>query len=421
MGAGLQYNNKLRISLFLNALFFLILGLFSNCGSMFSSKEETTSIHLEDYEFLSDDMIVDKESLNTSMGATNKAGYVFGRDSTYWTNGDVPVKFEGLSRRQQNLFYSACFEWSKSGYFSCRPRLSSDARYLLVTNSQPGCFSYYGQSNVSSYTLLNLANVVTVSPAAPEGTCMTKGIIMHEIGHALGMIHEHQRPDRDQYINVLRDNVSSMSNFEKMNAVKMGPYDFVSIMHYSKYNGSKNGRPTLSVRSPYDVEFGDLIGNAVLQSAELSLQDKAFVQQVYGAEQPTQIRLSANRFRALIGETVQLGIVGGTPPYKWMGALENGEKDGIFTAEMQGAAVIAVQDSNGVSSNVINISVSTGTNSCSMGGVTIPHGSSIRAYYQSKAYNGDDCQSQIRVCTDGSLSGSYTNFTCTRIRSGSDR
>jgi hypothetical protein len=388
---------------------------------MFSTRENNTSINIEDYEFLSDDMIVNKESLNTSVGGANKAGYVFGTSSTYWSNGDVPVKFEGLSQKQQNLFYSACFEWSKAGYFSCRPRLTTDAQYLLVTNSQPGCFSHYGQSKISSYTLLNLANVVTVSPAAPEGTCMSKGIIMHEIGHALGMIHEHQRPDRDQYVDVLRDNVSSMSNFEKMNAVKMGPYDFLSIMHYSKYNSSKDGRQTLAVRSPYDVEFGDLIGNAVLQSAELSIEDKAFVQEVYGAGQPTQIRLNANRFRALTGETVQLAVVGGTPPYEWMGAVKNGERDGIFTAAAQGVAAITVKDATGVLSNVINISVSSGTNSCSLGGVTIPHGGSIKAYYQSKAYNGDDCQSQIRVCSDGRLSGSYSNLTCQRMRSGSDR
>ena len=37
--------------------------------------------------------------------------------------------------------------------------------------------------------------------------CMTLGDIAHEIMHVLGFAHEHVRPDRDQYITILWDNI----------------------------------------------------------------------------------------------------------------------------------------------------------------------------------------------------------------------
>lgn len=33
------------------------------------------------------------------------------------------------------------------------------------------------------------------------------GIVMHELLHVLGFYHEHQRPDRDEYVSVDLDNV----------------------------------------------------------------------------------------------------------------------------------------------------------------------------------------------------------------------
>ncbi len=51
--------------------------------------------------------------------------------------------------------------------------------------------------------------------------------------------------------------------------------------------------------------------------------------------------------------------------------------------------------------------------SCTLNGQTIPHGTSVTTYLNSSVPAGSTCQSQVRTCNNGSLSGSYTNFTCT--------
>ena len=61
----------------------------------------------------------------------------------------------------------------------------------------------------------------------------------HEIGHALGMHHEHARPDRDDHVTVDFNNIEpdKEGNFVQtsISAVTCArtPYDLGSIMHYS--------------------------------------------------------------------------------------------------------------------------------------------------------------------------------------------
>jgi hypothetical protein len=67
---------------------------------------------------------------------------------------------------------------------------------------------------------------------------LMQGVLAHEIGHTLGLIHEHQRPDRDQYINIRDENIvaNSQAHFAPINAkyveTRDMPYDYGSDMHY---------------------------------------------------------------------------------------------------------------------------------------------------------------------------------------------
>jgi len=73
----------------------------------------------------------------------------------------------------------------------------------------------------------------------------TTGIVVHELGHAIGFRHEQNRPDRDKYIEI-NDKIMKLDPthpermnfnvFKDLEPTNYGvPYDLNSIMHYSDY------------------------------------------------------------------------------------------------------------------------------------------------------------------------------------------
>jgi hypothetical protein len=63
------------------------------------------------------------------------------------------------------------------------------------------------------------------------------GSIMHEIGHCFGLLHEHQRPDRDLFIAVNPANIqpAKLDQFDIIaTGLMFGPYNCESIMHYGE-------------------------------------------------------------------------------------------------------------------------------------------------------------------------------------------
>ena len=88
-----------------------------------------------------------------------------------------------------------------------------------------------------------------------SSACFTLRTVLHELGHAIGFYHEHQRPDRDEYITVYRDNIvpglydKGFATEKPSDIDSLGvEYDYESIMHYSPRAFSKDGSITLEAK-----------------------------------------------------------------------------------------------------------------------------------------------------------------------------
>ncbi|SFN15097.1 Astacin (Peptidase family M12A) [Chryseobacterium oleae] len=74
------------------------------------------------------------------------------------------------------------------------------------------------------------------------------GSVIHEMGHTVGLYHEHARKDRDQYVSIQWNNIQDGQayNFNMYNSgTDIGPFNINSVMMYWPNSYSKNGQPTI--------------------------------------------------------------------------------------------------------------------------------------------------------------------------------
>ncbi|XP_053545307.1 embryonic protein UVS.2-like [Bombina bombina] len=136
---------------------------------------------------------------------------------------------------------------------------SEEPDYLKITPSS-GCWSYIGK--IGGAQDLSLQN------------CIWKGSVQHELNHALGFHHEQCRSDRDNYIEIVTQNIAPdhLGNFAKKDTNNLEiEYDYSSVMHYSMTAFSKqDGIVTIVPKPNPAVTIGQRYGLSNLDISKIN-------------------------------------------------------------------------------------------------------------------------------------------------------
>ncbi|XP_063596673.1 blastula protease 10-like [Penaeus indicus] len=169
------------------------------------------------------------------------------------------------SVRSPAMIRSGMNDWESHTCVRFVEASSTNEPYINVFEGN-GCYSYIGKTG-------KIGQELSIGLG-----CYTADIIKHELGHALGLFHEQTRGDRDEYVQILTDNVRPgvEYNFQKQTTADYGQaYDFSSLMHYTSTSFSKNGGSTIVTLDPAMQIY-------VGQSDDLTFRDIAIVNHMYG-------------------------------------------------------------------------------------------------------------------------------------------
>ena len=124
--------------------------------------------------------------------------------------------------------------------------------FLWETHTTGGCWSALGQvdgftggddSVISSLSETGAPKTWQVIAMATDCGGGTESTVHHEVLHALGVGHEHNRPDRDDYLNIYLNNSGSADQYykiEKNDWLDTGyPFEVDSVMTYCSFCSSK--------------------------------------------------------------------------------------------------------------------------------------------------------------------------------------
>ncbi|XP_052694542.1 uncharacterized protein LOC128172873 isoform X2 [Crassostrea angulata] len=185
--------------------------------------------------------------------------------SVLWPGGVIPYELSAdtfgsryskalalVENTAANISRTTCVKW--------RPKTSADQYFVKITGDQNGCYSYVGNIKRDNGQDLNLGD-----------GCLDEYVVLHEMHHAMGGLHEQQRNRRKYFVKITWENI--VSNYNDQYALNMHTknnevYDYASILQYHLTAFTSNGKATMTIpdqnleflisESKYDLSFYDM-------------------------------------------------------------------------------------------------------------------------------------------------------------------
>jgi hypothetical protein len=191
-----------------------------------------------------------------------------------WPGGSVPYRFDAsVANVSRTLMITAMQQWQAVANVQFQPCNPCTGAFVTIRNDPTSNFADIGRLGAEQFVNINAWN--------------NRFVMVHELGHTLGLRHEQNRTDRDQYVIVYTQNITPgrADNFViYTDATPYGPYDFDSVMHYGPCffslnptacsNSGGTVSATLGLRPAYSsTVFGT--------QSHLTYMDKIIMAQLY--------------------------------------------------------------------------------------------------------------------------------------------